>query len=196
MKSIKWLALIRFNTVKILVISFMLVVFGTACTEDAIDLSSSNGSGGGGGNKAPKVNKSGNSNSESNYGDYNVTVTKDVNTWTYVITKNGNAKDLSHFILDLENCPGNQTLNFSSIVSVTVNGAAATLSTSEGNTGCEVASVTSNFVKVDDLGSATSYTIVFTLNGEYGNVLKTTAWLKAGTSCHAYEVNGPCCAFF
>jgi hypothetical protein len=98
--------------------------------------------------------------------------------------------------LDLENCPGGQTLNFNSIVSATVNGSPAVLSTSEGNTGCDVASVTNNFVKFDNLESAPSYTIIFTLNGEYGNVLKTTAWLKAGSSCHAYEVDGPCCAFF
>lgn len=28
----------------------------------------------------------------------------------------------------------------------------------------------------------------------YGNVLLTTAWLKAGTSCHPYVINGPCCS--
>jgi hypothetical protein len=189
MKSKHWLALHRATIVRALVICFAVII--SACSEDAVLSSAADGSASGGGGKA----KSGNNNSQSNYGDYNISVSKDGKTWTYVITKNAGAKGLSHFILDLQNCPGRQTLDFSSIVSATVNGQPATLATSEGKTGCDVASVTSNFVKFDDLQDADSYTIVFVLNQEYGNFLTTTAWLKAGTSCHAYTVNGPCCAF-
>jgi hypothetical protein len=189
MKSLHWLNLNRSTVVRALAICFVVII--SACSEDAVLSSASDGSASGGGGKA----NSGNSNSQSNYGDYNIVVTKDGKVWTYVITKNAGAKGLSHFILDLQNCEGRQTLDFSSIVSATVNGQPATLETSEGNTGCDVASVTSNFVKFDNLPDANTYTIVFELNQEYGNFLTTTAWLKAGTSCHAYVVQGPCCAF-
>ena len=60
---------------------------------------------------------------------------------------------------------------------------------------CGVEAVTSRFVKFDNLPDADSYAIVFKLNHEYGNFLETTAWLKAGTSCHEYVVHGPCCPF-
>jgi hypothetical protein len=183
MKSLHWLTLDRSTVVRALVICFAVII--SACSEDAVLSSASDGSASGGGGKA---------NSGSNYGDYNIAVTKDGTVWTYVITKNAGAKGLSHFILDLQNCPGRQTLDISDIVSATVNGQPATLESTEGNTGCDVASVTSNFVKFDNLPDADTYTIVFELNQEYGNFLTTTAWLKAGTSCHAYVVQGPCCA--
>ena len=75
----------------------------------------------------------------------------------------------------------------------TVNGQPATLETSEGNTGCNVSEVTTNFIKFDDLPDANSYTIKFELNQEFGNFVTSTAWLKAGTSCQLYPVSAPCC---
>src|SRR5688500_15732509 len=184
MKSLHWLTLNRSTVVRALAICFAVII--SACSEDAVLSSASDGSASGGGGKA---------NSASNAGDYSIQVSNVGKVWTYVITKNAGAKGLSHFILDLQNCPGVQTLDASDIVSATVNGQPATIETSEGNTGCDVASVTSNFVKFDNLPDANTYTIVFELNQEYGNFLTTTAWLKAGTSCHAYVVQGPCCAF-
>jgi hypothetical protein len=76
-----------------------------------------------------------------------------------------------------------------------VNGVDAVLAASEGNTGCNVGSVTSNIVKFDDLKDAKVYTIVFELNEEFHNFLTTTAWIKAGNSCHSFEVLAPCCPF-
>lgn len=113
-------------------------------------------------------------------------------TWTYVITKNQGAKDLSHFILNFQNC-GTRSATIDNIVCATVNGQPAVLENSQGNTGCDIASVTTNFVKFDNLPGASSYTIVFKTDVVYGNFVGTTAWLKAGTSCFAYPVLAPCC---
>jgi hypothetical protein len=135
-----------------------------------------------------------NGNSESSYGDYNITVTRVGAQWTYLITKNEGAKDISHFILNLDNCPANPILNINSITSATVNGVDWPLSSSEGEgTGCEL--TTQNFVKFDNLPEAESYTIVFTLDIAYREVNPTTVWIKAGTSCIPYIVKGPCCPF-
>ena len=113
MKSIEWLALSPGKVVRVLLVSFILIAFGTACTEEAIVSSDAKG---GGGNNKPlnETQENGNSNPQSNYGDYNIVVTKgsDGVTWTYLITKNEGAKGLSHFILDLANCPDpSSTLN-------------------------------------------------------------------------------------
>lgn len=124
--------------------------------------------------------------------DYNISLTVDGLIWTYVITKNPGAKDLSHFILNFQNCNGSSA-TLEDIVWATVNGEPAILESSEGNTGCNVSSVTTNLVKFDDLPAATSYTIVFQTNVRYGNFVGTTAWLKAGRSCFAYPVLAPCC---
>ena len=189
MKSINWLALTRQRTVRV-IFSVAMIVFWSACSDDSVDLS------GPGADASAKSNKAAgnpsNSKSQSNYGDYNIVATVDGKVWTYTITKNAGAKGLSHFILDLNNCEHNQTLSISSIISATVNGAPAVLASSEGNTGCEI--TTNNFVKFDDLPDASVYVIVFELDKVYGNVLLTTGWLKAGTSCHAYVINGPCCS--
>jgi len=176
---------------------FSMAAVLSSCSEDPVDLAGRSQSAPG---KLKQTNveseqtNSSNGNSTANATDYDITVTKNGKTWTYVITKKPGAKGVSHFILDLENCPGRQTLSINSIVSATVNGVAAKLESSEGNTGCDVASVTSNFVKFDDLPDASTYTIVFVLDKEYGNVLETTGWIKAGTSCFSYVLNGPCCA--
>lgn len=138
------------------------------------------------------LNNNPNSNSQSSMADYHITYKVEGLTWTYTITKKEGAKDISHFIINLNNC-GSSSSTINNIVSATVNGAPAKLESSEGNTGCDVASVTSNFVKFDDLPEASQYVIVFTLNTEYGNFMSTTAWIKAGTSCHAYSITAPCC---
>jgi hypothetical protein len=134
----------------------------------------------------------GNSNSQSNSGDYTIELSVVGSIWTYVITKNPGAKDLSHFILNFQNC-GTSSATLSNILWATVNGKPAKLSNSEGNTGCNVNDVTTNFIKFDNLPSALSYTIVFEMNGVFGNFVGTTAWLKAGNSCIAYSVLAPCC---
>lgn len=132
-------------------------------------------------------------NSGGSADDYSIKVTKEGTVWTYEICKGKGAKGVSHFILDLANCPWSSSLTIGSIEWATVNGQPAKLESSEGNTGCDVASVTSNFVKFDDLPDADKYVIQFELNREYGNVLETTAWIKAGTGCYSYVLNGPCC---
>lgn len=190
MKSISWLALTRQGTVRVL-FSVAMILFWSACSDDSVDLTGPGADASAKNNKA--ANKQGNSNSQSNYGDYSIVATVDGKVWTYTITKNPGAKGLSHFILDLNNCEHNQTLSINSILpGATVNGQPAVLSSSEGNTGCEL--TTDNFVKFDDLPDAAVYVIVFELDKVYGNVLLTTAWLKAGTSCHSYVINGPCCS--
>jgi hypothetical protein len=140
--------------------------------------------------------KESNGNSLSNPGDYTIQASNVGKVWTYKICKNEGAKDISHVILDLENCdhqPGGLTID--NIKWATVNGADANLSNSEGNTGCEL--TTLNFVKFDDLdepGDDGCYTIVFELNKPYGNTARTNLWIKAGNACNVYEnVKAPCC---
>ena len=125
--------------------------------------------------------------------DYTIKVTKEGTVWTYEICKGEGAKGISHFIIDLDNCSRSDLLNIESIVWATVNGQPAKLESSEGNTGCDVNSVTSRFVKFDDMPDADKYIIKFELDREYGNVFETTAWIKAGTGCYSYVVDGPCC---
>lgn len=181
MKSINWLPLMRSRIIRVF-FSIAMVAFWAACSDDTVDLSGPAEDAAGRKNKLAS-SESSNSNSESNYGDYTIVATRNGAVWTYVITKNPGAKGLSHFILDLDNCENNQTLSISSILWATVNGQPAVLEDSEGNTGCEL--TTTNFVKFDDLQDASVYTIIFELDEVYGNVLLTTGWLKAGTSCHA-----------
>jgi len=130
--------------------------------------------------------------SSSSAGDYNISLTVVGDLWTYVITKNAGAKDLSNFSLNLQNC-GVSSATIENILWATVNGQPADLQSSNGNTGCDIQSVTTNFVKFDNLPSATSYTIIFKMDRVYGNFVGTTAWLKAGTGCFSYSVLAPCC---
>lgn len=172
-------------------------LLSSSCSEDPVDLAGKSQSAPGRLKQLSKEadeTKGPNENSTANATDYSIKVTRNGKVWTYVITAKPGAKGISHFILDLENCPGRQTLSINSIKWATVNGQPAILEDSEGNTGCDVASVTTNIVKFDDLPDASTYTIVFELDKEYGNVLETTGWIKAGTSCFAYVLNGPCCA--
>jgi hypothetical protein len=66
----------------------------------------------------------------------------------------------------------------------------ANIEATEGNTGCSV--TTPNFVKFDNLPSAETYVIEFTLDDVYP-VVETTSWLKAGTACLRKAVAGPGC---
>lgn len=171
----------------------VLFVLWTGCSDDSIRPDAAQQTVG----KSNKPETSGlrgggNGNSESSAGDYTISLTVSGLTWTYVITKNPGAKNLSHLILNLNNC-GSRSATINNIVWATVNGVPATLENSEGNTGCAVYTVTSNFIKFDDLPDTSSYTIVFRTNRRFGNFVGSTAWLKAGASCFAYPVLAPCC---
>jgi hypothetical protein len=113
-------------------------------------------------------------------------------TWRYTITKTTNrTKDLGHFIVNFGNC-GDRSPTIANIVSATVNGDKwlDRIAASEGNTGCDVDSA--NFVKFDDLPSADTYVIEFTLDDIYPQ-MDTTGWLKSGTSCLKKAMPGPGC---
>lgn len=170
-------------------LGILLMIIFIGCSDGSeLSLSKKNGVS----KKSASLTKNSNSNAESNMADYQISYVVDGLTWTYTITKKERAKGISHFIINLDNC-GSSSSTMSNIVSATVNGVPANLENSEGNTGCDVASVTSNFVKFDDLPDASTYVITFTLNTLYGNFMSTTAWIKAGTSCHAYSITAPCC---
>jgi len=131
-----------------------------------------------------------------NPGSYNVDLqlSQAVNstTWTYIITKATNrTKDLGHFIVNFGNC-GDQSPTIANIVSATVNGEKWSdhIKASEGNTGCDPDSA--NFVKFDDLPSADTYVIEFTLDDIYP-LADTTVWLKSGITCVKQAMPGPGC---
>jgi hypothetical protein len=189
MKSINWLALNPIRILRVFILSFVLIAFATACSEDAILSSDAKG---GGGNKAKIANSENGTpqNVKENSFDVKVTTTDGI-TWTYVITKTGK-NGLSHFILNLSNCDWSNLLSPSLIKEATVNGQPAVLATSPGNgTGCEVTST--NIIKFDDLPEADVHTIVFVLEQQFHNYQSTEVWLKAGNSCLQYQVPGPCC---
>lgn len=126
--------------------------------------------------------------------DYNiaVNVSTDGKVWTYTITRaNPKAKNLSHFIINLDNC-GAESAVFGNINSATVNGLPADLSPTEGSgTGCNPS--TTNFVKFDNLPSSTTgWTLVFTLERGY-TMVDGKAWNKAGTSCWEVLTKVPGC---
>ena len=115
-------------------------------------------------------------NSTSNWGDYNisVSVSPDGSVWTYTITRAlANAKNLSHFIIDLNNC-GAESASFGDIIGATVNGFPADLSPTEGSgTTCNPQATTTNFVKFNSLPAATSWTLVMTLDRGYETCLES-----------------------
>jgi hypothetical protein len=122
--------------------------------------------------------------------DYQLTQNVAGSVWKYTITK-VKGKDPGHFIVDFGNC-GEDSPTIANIVSATVNGVdwSDKISNSERRTGCELN--TSNFVKFDDLESASSYEIEFTLDTIYSPVL-TMGWIKAGRSCTSQTLTGPGC---
>lgn len=135
-------------------------------------------------------------NSTSLFSDYNIStsVSSDGTLWTYTITRaKAKAKNLSHFIIDLNNC-GAESATFANIVWATVNGNPANLSQTEGSgTGCNPQSTTTNFVKFDNLQSATSWVLVLKFDRGYSIFSSAAVWIKAGTSCNQGTVQGPGC---
>lgn len=135
-------------------------------------------------------------NSTSQWGDYNisVTVSADGSIWTYTITRlKANAKNLSHFIIDLNNC-GDQSATFGDIIWGTVNGSPANLVPTEGSgTTCNPQATTTNFVKFNDLQAATSWVLVLKFDRGYSIADTAAVWIKAGTSCNQGTISGPGC---
>jgi hypothetical protein len=193
MKSIDWLA--PRHMLSRAVVAISLVAFAFACNDESADLASPPA------DAAAKKNNSVQNtgspgNSASAATDYCIAdPVVEGNTWTYTITRKPGAKAISHFIIDLNNCPLTEVplLTTASFLSATVNGVPWPLSSSEGSgTGCDLGGSPS-IVKFDNLPDAPVYVIQFTLNGSFHNFLTTPAWIKAGTSCHQYEIHAPCC---
>jgi hypothetical protein len=138
----------------------------------------------------------GSTNSTSNWGDYKIvtTVSLDGTLWTYTITRtNTKAKALSHFIIDLKNC-GEESATFANIVWATVNGSPAVLSQTEGSgTNCNPQGTTNNFVKFDNIQSATSWVLVLKFDRGYETFTTAAGWIKAGTSCSQGVITAPGC---
>lgn len=135
--------------------------------------------------------------STSNWGDYNITVSvsTDGSVWTYNITRaKANAKNLSHFIIDLKNC-GDNSATFGDILWATINGNPADLSPTEGSgTTCNPQATTDNFVKFANVPSSTTgWILVLKFDRGYETFATGTAWLKAGTSCNQGLVPAPGC---
>jgi len=127
------------------------------------------------------------------FGDYNIVVqvSPDGKVWTYTITKlRANVRNLSHFILDLQNC-GEHSAVFGNIQSATVNGVAANLEPNEGwGTGCNP--TTTNFVKINFDGNSNVLVLVITFSKGFAQTTGA-AWAKAGTSCTSGTTTVPGC---
>jgi hypothetical protein len=134
--------------------------------------------------------------STSNVGDYAIalSVSTDGTVWTYTITRaKANAKNLSHFIIDLNNC-GAKSASFGDIVWATVNGSPADLTPTEGSgTNCSPQAITSNFVKFDNIQPATSWVLVLKLDKGFDIASSAACWFKAGNACNQSVVPGPGC---
>jgi hypothetical protein len=142
-------------------------------------------------------------NSISLGGDYNVevTVSEGGSLWTYTVTKaRTTAKNLSHFIINLNNC-SDQSAIFADILWATTNGSQAVFVQTEGQgTTCFPQATTTNFVKFDALpapfsvaGQPQKWVLVLKLQRGYSTVSNTAVWFKAGTSCHQGVLPGPGC---
>lgn len=193
MKTISWHWLAN-GKFKSIFLTMAMVVFWTACSDDTSNL------------RGPGVNDASagikaNINSTSSFNDYTIVVTSstDGTEWTYTISKKAVAittgktpKDLSHFIINLQNC-GDESATFSDILYATVNGQPANFVNSEGSgTGCNPQDITTNFVKIDDMPSASSWVIVIKFDRGYQKVT-TKGWIKAGSSCNIGDIQGPGC---
>lgn len=124
--------------------------------------------------------------------DVQVSQVPEGTAWKYTISKTrSDIKDLGHFIINFGNC-GDQSPTIANVISAKVNGAdwRNQLESSEGNTGCGVDS--NNFVKFDNLPSANTYVIEFTLNGVYP-LMDSTGWLKHGSTCERIAILAPGC---
>lgn len=138
--------------------------------------------------------KKGNTNSQSAYKDYtvDVAVSSTGEVWTYTISKTTSAsKNLSHFIIDLQNC-GDDSATFADILYATTNGEAADLKPSEGSgTECNPQASTNNFVKINVSGSG-PWIIEITFQRGY-EVASATSWIKAGNACNTGLSLAPGC---
>jgi hypothetical protein len=200
MKSIGWLSLTHVKMSRVLGI-VALVVFAFACSDGSEDLA---GPPADASAKKNNLNAQNNGGCESSKDDYQIKVYNTDGTpedgsayWKYVITLKPGAKAISHFIIDLNNCPIPQDtpLSIERLGSAKVNGVDWPLSSSEGDgTGCDVSD---NIVKFDNLPEAGVYVIEFYTNPVYHNALPTTVWIKAGCSCLEWvdAIHGPCCVF-
>lgn len=178
----------KFNFTKLALVCITVLFFLYSCTKDGKlspdNLNESNSA----------IASKGSVKSTSSFGDYEigVNVSADGKVWTYTITPKKGAKNLSHFIIDLNNC-GLESATFANIVSATVNGAPADLTPTEGSgTGCNPQATTSNFVKINT-AAASSWVIVITFERGYQVVEAATAWVKAGTSCTKGTIKAPGC---
>jgi hypothetical protein len=190
MKTISWhwFAIGKFKSI---FFTLVMVAFWSACSDDSVNL---NGLDADASTKAKA-----NINSTSSYSDYDivVSVSTDGSEWTYTITKKLLAggkwsKDLSHLIINLQNC-GEESATFSDILYATVNGEYASFVNAEGSgTGCNPQDLTTNFVKIDDIASASSWVIVIKYDRGY-NKVETQGWIKAGSSCNLGVIYGPGC---
>lgn len=166
-----------------LLFTIALVAFWTACADDSQNLN------------GPDAASKGSVKSTSSFGDYNIalSVTASGTIWTYTITKaRATAKTLSHLIINLQNC-GDESPTFNDIDYATINGVPASFVNTEGSgTTCNPQSITSNFVKINDIPSATSWVIVIKFDRGYQKVM-TKGWIKAGSSCNISDVYGPGC---
>src|SRR5262249_46952547 len=136
------------------------------------------------------------SQNSQNPGSYNVgfqlSQAGNKTTWGYTITKTtARTKELGHFIVNF-GARGDQSPTITDIVSAPVHGGywMGQIKASEGNTGCNIDSA--NFVKFDNLPSADTYVIEFTLDDIYPQ-MDTAGWLKSGTSCVKQAMPGPGC---
>lgn len=174
-----------------LMLVFTSILFFSCKKEGGTLSADSNNASATGKNSAGKPNN----NSTSNFSDYIITtsVSDDGQTWTYTITRaKANAKNLSHLIIDLNNC-GAESATFANIISATVNGAPANLSPTEGSgTGCDPQASTTNFVKIN-FSSATSWVVVITFDRGYYLFQNATAWVKAGSTCNTGTILAPGC---
>ncbi len=157
----------------------------TSCTDNVMDGSELSDAAAG---------KSNNPKSQSSASDYNVSLATDGYTFTYTITKNAGAKNLGHFIVNLDNC-GDESARLASVLSASVDADGVVtdvaLQNSEGwGTGCSP--TTTNFVKFDNLPAAAVLKLSFKLESKYGKT-SSTGWLKAGTSCNATTIEAPGC---
>jgi hypothetical protein len=171
------------------IILFVVALATFSCSDESVTLNSDGTEGNSSLNAKPAA-------STSNWADYNITVSvsSDGTLWTYTITRaKTNAKNLSHFIIDLNNC-GDQSASFGDIVWATVNGSPANLKPTEGSgTNCNPQAITNNFVKFDDLQEATSWVLVLKLDKGFGIADNAIGWIKAGNSCNQGTITAPGC---
>jgi len=196
MKTYSWHCFVKNNFTN-LFLRMAMLAFLISCSDDTTNLD------GPGSNDASAGLKA-NINSTSEYSDYDikVDVSTDGSEWEYTITKRAASgttgktpKDISHLIINLQNCIADpdQSATFSDILFATVNGRPANFVSSEGNgTGCNPQAITTNFVKIDDISSASAWVIIIKYDRGYQKVL-TNGWIKAGSSCTMGEIEGPGC---